>query len=50
MSINQRVSRGRFNARFKIFDYIEVFYNRKRRLSSLGSKSPAEFEMTEKPT
>ena len=27
-----------------IFDYIEVFYNRQRRHSTLGYKSPAEFE------
>ena len=37
-------------AQAKIFEYIEVFYNRKRRHSSLGSKSPAEFEMITKPT
>jgi len=37
-------------ARLKIFDYIEVYYNRKRRHSSLGSKTPAEFELTAKPT
>lgn len=28
----------------RIFDYIEVFYNQKRRHSSLGYVSPAEFE------
>jgi len=38
------------DARLKIFDYIEVFYNRKRRHSSLGSKSPANFELMAKPT
>ena len=27
-----------------IFEYIEVFYNRKRRHSTLGYDSPAEFE------
>jgi putative transposase len=27
-----------------IFDYIEVFYNRRRRHSTLGQISPAEFE------
>lgn len=27
-----------------IFEYIEVFYNRQRRHSTLGYRSPAEFE------
>ena len=31
-------------ARFTIFSYIEVFYNRHRRHSSLGNLSPEEFE------
>jgi putative transposase len=31
-------------ARRSLFQYIEVFYNRKRRHSSLGYKSPVEFE------
>ena len=31
-------------ARAAIFEYIEVFYNRERRHSSLGYKSPEEFE------
>jgi transposase InsO family protein len=39
----------REDAKSKIFDYIEMFYNRKRRHSSLGYKSPVEFEMMEKP-
>lgn len=34
-------------ARREIFDYIEVFYNRKRRHSALGYMTPAEFEMAE---
>lgn len=34
----------REEAKAKIFEYIEVFYNRQRRHSSLGSQSPAEFE------
>jgi len=34
----------RAEARNAIFDYIEVFYNRKRRHSTLGYLSPAEFE------
>jgi transposase InsO family protein len=33
-------------AKRKLFDYIEVFYNRKRTHSSLGYVSPAEFERT----
>jgi len=31
-------------ARASVFEYIEVFYNRKRRHSSLGYTSPVEFE------
>ena len=31
-------------ARSDIFDYIEVFYNRKRRHEHLGGMSPVEFE------
>jgi transposase InsO family protein len=34
----------REEAKMKIFDYIEVFYNRERRHSSLGYESPANFE------
>ena len=33
-----------FEAKRQLFDYIEVFYNRKRMHSSLGYVSPAEFE------
>lgn len=36
--------RTRQEARSVIFDYIEVFYNRQRRHSSLGYKSPINFE------
>ena len=36
--------RTREQARRDIFEYIEVFYNRQRLHSSLGYKSPAEFE------
>jgi putative transposase len=38
----------RTEARAAIVEYIEVFYNRKRRHSSLGYVSPAEYERTEK--
>ena len=34
----------RAEARQRIFDYIEVFYNRSRRHSYLGYLSPEEFE------
>jgi putative transposase len=36
--------RGRNEARAALFEYIEVWYNRNRRHSSLGYVSPAEFE------
>jgi transposase InsO family protein len=36
--------RTREEARSAIFDYIEVFYNRQRRHSSLGYQSPINFE------
>jgi putative transposase len=35
----------REQAKARIFEYIEVFFNRVRRHSSLGYKSPAEYEM-----
>ena len=37
----------REEAKASIFEYIEVFYNRQRRHSSLGYKSPAEYEQSE---
>jgi putative transposase len=37
----------RAEARAAIFEYIEAFYNTKRRHSSLGYVSPAEYEQTE---
>ena len=30
--------------RSEVFDYIEVFYNRERRHSTLAQRSPAEYE------
>jgi putative transposase len=38
--------RTREEAQASIFEYIEVFYNRKRRHSTLGFKSPAEYEQS----
>jgi len=31
-------------AKMELFDYIEVFYNQKRRHSTLGQVSPAAYE------
>jgi transposase InsO family protein len=39
----------REQARASIFEYLEVFYNRVRRHSSLGYVSPEEFERTHNP-
>jgi len=38
------VYRSRAEARSNIIEYIEIWYNRQRRLSSLGYLSPTEFE------
>ena len=46
-SIHRMDFATRRQARQEIFDYIEVFYNRKRRHSALGYMTPAEFEMAE---
>ena len=44
------LDRNRWNTRLEltnaIFDYIEVFYNRRRRHSQLDYMTPAEFELT----
>ena len=34
-------------AKMALFDFIEVFYNQRRRHSTLGQVSPAEFERTD---
>jgi len=36
----------REEAKVKIFEYIEVFYNRERRHSTLGYQGPVDFERT----
>ena len=40
----------RVEARNSVFEYIEVFYNRKRRHSSLGYSSPALYEQRREGT
>ena len=47
--IHHKKYHTREEARRDIFEYIEVFYNRQRLHSSLGYKSPAEFEFEFQP-
>jgi putative transposase len=42
--IHRRSWPTKAEARTAVFDYIEVFYNRRRRHSLLGMRSPLEFE------
>jgi len=42
--VNGKVYRSRSEARADIFEYIEIWYNRQRRHSSLGYLSLTEFE------
>jgi putative transposase len=42
--IARKVYRTRNDARVDVFDYIERFYNPRRRHSTLGYLSPVEFE------
>jgi putative transposase len=46
--IRQRVYRSRDEAMQNVFDYIEMFYNRKRKQVRNGMLSPAEFEQQQK--
>ena len=41
----RKVYRTRDEAKADVFDYIERFYNPKRRHSTIGYISPVEFEM-----
>lgn len=43
--VNRVLYRTREEARADLFEYIEVFYNQKRRYGYLGNVSPADFEM-----
>jgi hypothetical protein len=40
---------SRLELQSAVFEYIEAFYNRQRRHSTLGMVSPAEYEQTQKP-
>ena len=42
--IKRKIYSTREEAKSEIFEYIEVFYNRKRRHSHLNQLSPVEFE------
>jgi len=42
--VYHRKYRTRYEAQADIFHYIEVFYNRKRRHSAIGYRSPVDFE------
>lgn len=42
--IHHRQYSTRDEAKQEIFEYLEVFYNRQRRHSTLGYQSPVEFE------
>lgn len=42
--VHQRVFRSVAEAREQLFEYIELYYNRRRRHSSLGYVSPLQFE------
>lgn len=44
--VHIRSFRTREEAKLALFEYMEVFYNRRRRHSSLGYLSPAEYERT----
>lgn len=46
---NRRRYRSRDQAKADVFDYIERFYNPRRRHSTLGYISPVEFEKLAKP-
>ena len=46
--IGQTIYQTREEAKTALFDYIEVFYNRKRKHSSLGYLSPVAYENQEK--
>jgi putative transposase len=46
--VNRRSWPSRLELQSAVFEYIEAFYNRQRRHSTLGMVSPAEYEQTQK--
>ena len=44
--INRRAWPSKAELRTEVFDYIEVFYNRQRRHSTLGQRSPVDYEIS----
>ena len=42
--VNQRIFASRAEARTAIFEYIEIYYNRERLHSTLGYRTPVDFE------
>ena len=46
--IRRKTYKTRQDARLDVFDYIELFYNSKRRHADNGMLSPVEFEMATK--
>jgi len=46
--IRRKIYKTRENARQDVFDYIELFYNSKRKHSNNGMLSPIEFERQHK--
>jgi putative transposase len=45
--VNRRIWPSRLELQSAVFEYIEAFYNRRRRHSTLGMVSPAEYEQTQ---
>ena len=43
--LNRRKWKTRLELANAIFDYIEIFHNRQRRHSSLGYRTPIEYEL-----
>ncbi len=43
--LNTRRWKTRVELANAIFEYIEIFYNRRRRHSSLGMRTPIEYEL-----